>query len=521
MAVLALIESILSFLQGFVKGETMEFIHGEDRAQTILFPDTIDDFIDENSAVRVIDAFINSLDLAELGFKRATPNDTGRPSYDPKDMLKLFVYGCLNRIRSSRRLEAESKRNLEVLWLLHKLSPDHKTIAEFRKHNPKALKNVFRSFVQLCMKLGLYGKELAAIDGSKFKAVNAKDRNFTKDKLKDRLARLDVKIDEYLAELENSDREEDLADTKKSAVEINQIIKDLQERKNNYESYAAELAETGETQKSLTDPESRLMPANGKMDVCYNVQTAVDAKHKLIIEFDVTNKANDMNQLTPMAEKVQDILETETIAITADAGYASVSDIAAAVQMGVEPHVAGIDCQICIPVEADEQTEVASHTNGRCVYIKERNIAICPMGKPLYPAFYKKAKGEAVFSTNEACNTCACRCTKEERAFRYQFVMAESDFTKEYNDKGLAVKQVHIKPNKAIYAQRKSLSEHPFGTVKRAMDGSYCLTKGIQKTTGEFALMFLAYNLKRVINILGSKKLIEKIEIMGHNPCFA
>jgi hypothetical protein len=253
------------------------------------------------------------------------------------------------------------------------------------------------------------------------------------------------------------------------------------------------------------------MLANGKMDVCYNVQTAVDAKNKLIAEFEVTNKANDMNQITPMAEKVKEILETERIAITADAGYASASDIAAAVQLGVDPHIAGTDYDICVPAEDGKETEITSHANGRCVYVKDRNVAVCPMGKVLYPGYYKTSKGEAVYQNPEACKTCACRCTTEDRGFRYQFVMAEGEFTKEYNDKGLVVRQVHVKPRKEIYEQRKSLSEHPFGTVKRAMEAGYCLMKGKRKVTGEFSLVFLAYNLKRAINILGSKVLMESI----------
>ena len=319
----------------------MEFISGEGRDQIILFPQTISEYILEDSTVRVIDAYVDSLNLAALDFSRSEINKTGRPPYDPKDILKLYIYGYIYRIRSSRRLETESMRNLEVMWLLRKLSPDHKTIADFRKENPKALKNVFRNFVKLCMELDLYGRELAGIDGSKFKAVNAKDRNFTRDKLKDRIERIDTKIDEYLREMEETDHEEDRAEKEKTAGEINKIIQDLKERKQNYSGYAAELEETGETQKSLTDPESRLMLSNGKMDVSYNVQTAVDAKHKLVIEFDVTNNANDMNQITPMAEKIKDILEVEQIAVTADKGYASASDIAAAVQIGIEPHVAG------------------------------------------------------------------------------------------------------------------------------------------------------------------------------------
>jgi hypothetical protein len=318
-------------------------------------------------------------------------------------------------------------------------------------------------------------------------------------------------MDEYLEELDRNDDDEGLVEKEKTREEIKQIVKDLRERKGKYQEYEKELEETGERQKSLTDSESRLMLANGKMDVCYNVQTAVDSKHKLIAEFEVTNEANDMNQLTPMAEKVKKILEVETIAVAADAGYASVSDIAAAVQIGVAPHVAGTDCDICVPAEEGEETEIVSHANGRCVYVKERNISICPMGKVLYPRFYNNEKSEAVFHNSDACKTCTCRCTTERRGFRHRFVMDESEFKTEYDDTELHVKQMHIKPEKEIYAQRKCLSEHPFGTVKRNMDGGYCLTRGKDKVTAEFALIFLAYNLKRVINILGAKNLIEKM----------
>lgn len=487
----------------------MEFINGECREQIILFPESLEEYIEENDAVRIIDAYISSLDLENLGFNRWQPKDTGRPSYDPKDLLKLYVYGYMNRVRSSRRLETESKRNIEAIWLLRKLTPDHKTICEFRKNNPKALKNVFRNFVELCVRLELYGKELVAIDGSKFKAVNSKDRNFTKNKLKERLERIDKKIDQYLKELDANDLEESAAEKEKSTEEIQKIIKDLKERKMRYQGYSDELEEAGETQKSLTDPESRLMHTNGKAEVCYNVQVAVDAENKLIAEFEVTNKANDMNQMAPMVEKAMEILEVETMAAVADKGYASASDIAAAIQIGVEPHIAGTDWDICIPVEEVERVEITGYTNGRCVYIKERNVAICPMGKTLYPRYYKKSSGQAIFRNPQACKFCECRCTEEKHGLRYETAMAKSDFKMDYNDERLSVKQVHIKPKKEIYAQRKSLAEHPFGTVKRAMDGSYCLTKGIRKTTGEFSLIFLAYNLKRVINILGNKKMME------------
>jgi len=491
----------------------MNFISGENRNQITLMPDSVEDYVDDNNSVRVIDAYINSLSLAGLGFSKPQPNDTGRPMYDPKDLLKLYVYGYMNKIRSSRRLETETKRNLEVIWLLGKLSPDHKTISRFRHDNPAALKNVFRDFVKLCMKLNLYGKELVAIDGSKFKAVNSKDRNFGAKKLEERIARIDAKIEEYLKELEDSDWKEDAAENEKSAEEIALIITELAERKATYESYADELAQTGETQKSLTDPDSRLMMSNGKMDICYNVQTAVDAKNKLIVEFDIINNATDNNQITPMAERAKEILEVDALTAIVDAGYDSVQDIVTGMNQGVDIHVAGTDFDICVPTDETEAQEIISHKDGRCVYFAERNIALCPMGKALHPGFYKKAKGHGVFYNYKACKLCTCKCTNEVRGRRYQVPMAEADFSKIYDDKNLCVKKIRIAPNEEISRQRKSIVEHPFGTIKRNMDAGYCLTKGFENVSGEFSLAFLAYNLKRAINILGCKKLIECVAV--------
>jgi hypothetical protein len=433
--------------------------------------------------------------------------------YDPKDLLKLYVYGYMNRVRSSRRLETETKRNLEAIWLLGGLSPDHKTIARFRHDNAVALKNVFRDFVRLCVRLGLYGKELAAIDGSKFKAVNSKERNFTEAKLQDRIARIEAKIETYLGELEENDGKENACGDGKSREEISSIVKELSERKEQYEGYAKELKESGETQKSLTDGDSRLMLANGKMDVCYNVQTAVDAKHKLIAEFEVTNKATDKNQLTAMAEKTKELLGTDTLAVVADAGYDSAQDIARTMEAEIEVHVAGTDFDMCIP--ADKPTnkaaeeEITSQHDGRCVYVAGRNIVLCPMGKTLYPKFYKKGRGQGVFHNREACRECACACTKEKSGCRHQVPMAEEDFSTSYNEEGLSVEQVRVRPDKEKILQRKCIVEHPFGTIKRSMDAGYCLTKGLRNVGGEFSLTFLAYNLKRVINILGSKILME------------
>jgi len=491
----------------------MNFISGEERNQITLMPDSVEDYVDDNNSVRVIDAYINSLNLAALGFAKPQPNDTGRPMYDPKDILKLYVYGYMNKVRSSRRLETETKRNLEVIWLLRKLSPDHKTISRFRHDNTIALKNVFRDFAKLCLKLNLYGKELIAIDGSKFKAVNSKDRNFGAKKLEERIARIDAKIEEYLRELEDSDWKENAAAGEKSAEEIALIITELAERKATYESYADELAQTGESQKSLTDPDSRLMMANGKMDVCYNVQTAVDAKNKLIVDFDIINNASDNNQITPMAERAKELLEVDVLTAAVDAGYDCVQDIVAGMNQGVDVHVSGTNFDICVPTDEAQSQEPIMHKDGRCVYFTERNITLCPMGEILHPRFYNKAKGQGVYYNPQACKLCAYKCTKEARGRRYQVPMDEADFSTAYDDMNLHIKQVRIAPNKEISSQRKSIVEHPFGTIKRNMDAGYCLTKGLKNVSGEFSLAFLAYNLKRAINILGSKKLIECVAV--------
>ena len=269
------------------------------------------------------------------------------------------------------------------------------------------------------------------------------------------------------------------------------------------------LAETGETQISLTDPESRVMKGNGKMDVSYNVQSVVDSKHKLVAEFEVTNSACDANLMTPMVEKAKEILEVETITAVADNGYDSIQDILAGMSQGIEVHVAGTDFDVCIPASEDERQEITSHKDGRCVYLADRNVVLCPMGQILYPGSYKKAKRKAIFHNSRACKLCACKCTKEARGRNFEVPMKQSDFTKEYDDAGLFVKQIRIAGDKEVVKKRKCIVEHPFGTIKRSMDAGYCLTKGIHKVRGEFALTFLAYNLKRAINILGTKKLMD------------
>lgn len=487
----------------------MGYITGVKREQIILLPDCVDNYVTEDSAVRAIDLYVNRLNMEALGFAKATPCETGRPPYSPQDLLKLYIYGYMNRIRSSRRLETETKRNLEVIWLLGKLSPDHKTIARFRHDNAAALKNVFRDFVKLCIGLGLYGRELAAIDGSKFKAVNSKDRNFCEAKLKDRIKRLTSRIDEYMRQMDEIDATE--KDGEGTKADIQQTIGELEKRMETYQTYLAQLSESGENQISLTDPDSRLMRGRNGSDVSYNVQTAVDAKNKLIAEFDVTNEGNDLKQLASMASATAEILEMPGITVVADTGYNSASEIAECITNGIVPQVARADGDICVPCEAVEAEDIVSHKNGRGVYLKNRNVVICPMGKTMYPGCYKKREKSARFYNGRECATCTCRCT-DTKYKTFDIRMKKSSFSKSFNDKALYIKQVHISTNSDIISRRKALVEHPFGTIKQAMCADHLLLKGLTKVTGEFSLVFLAYNLKRVINIMGTEVLIEAMK---------
>jgi len=483
------------------------YIQGINRSQIILFPESLDEYIEEENAVRVIDAFVNSLEISDFGITKSSPADTGRPPYSPYDMLKLYTYGYMNKVRSSRRLEAETKRNVEVMWLMEKLTPDHKTISRFRKDNAGALKNVFRAFVKMCLNLGLYGRELAAIDGSKFKAVNSTDRNLSKKELAERIKRLTVRIDEYIQTLNDADEEDENCE-EISKADIKDAIGRLSSRKIKYEGYLEELANNEETQKSLTDSDARLMKGANGFDVSYNVQMSVDSKHKMIAEFNVTNEGNDMKQLAEMATATAEILENPNITAVADTGYNSASEIAQCIEKGINPHVIGSEGSLCVPCVPHEAEEITTHKNGKAVYIKERNIIICPMGNVLSPKHYKKGDRSTIYYNYRACSNCTCRCTESSYYRTFAVRMKKSEFTKEFNADNLYVKQIHIKPDPDITARRKELVEHPFGTIKRAMDAGYLLTKGLKNATGEFSLVFLAYNLKRAINILGAKRLI-------------
>jgi transposase len=463
-----------------------------------LLPEQLDDYIGEENEVRVIDAFVDGLDLVELKVSRAVAARTGAPGYHPRDLLKLYVYGYLNRVRSSRRLERECHRNVELMWLMRRLAPDHKTIAEFRRVNAAALKKVFREFTLLCGELDLFGRELTFIDGTKIQAVNGKDRNFTVERLKKLLPRIEERIGEYLAELERQDAGEAAEETPARAS-LKQKLERLKERKAKYEQYQGELKQDGERQLSLTDAESRRMKTREGFGVCYNAQIAVDPKHHLIVEQDVTNEVNDREQLAVMAVAAKEALGVETLEVVADCGYHNATKVKACEEAKITAYVP--------PVESSKNANKGLYTKLDFTYDAERDAYRCPAGQSLVFLTQSRDKGQEVryYANTEACRGCPQRaqCTSSRKEGRR--------ISRRVDEPWAEAMEERVKARPELQQQRKCVVEHPFGTMKRAMDFGYFLLKGLQKVRGEFSLMALSYDLRRVINVLGVKCLLEAL----------
>jgi transposase len=544
----------------------MKYIDGQDRGQITLLPDCIEDFIGQDNPVRVIDAFIDGLNIAEAGFQRATPSITGRPSYHPKDLLKLYVYGYFNKIRSSRKLMAECTRNIELFFLLNRLTPDFRTISDFRKDNSKALRNVFRAFVKICLKLDLYQKELLAIDGSKFRAVNSKRNAYNQDTLKKKLARIDENIVNYLSKMDEEDPVQ--SETEYTPEKIKAAIIELTHRKEKYQGFLKELVETGETQILTTDPEARVMQSKDGFHCAYNVQTAVDKGSHLIAEYEVTSCCTDQNLLKEVADTTREILEVEIIEVTADKGYESRKDIENCVMNGIIPNVAfkydteerlysidyveaeiseeeknstkPEDIQKCIAAgvlpacyeNTNIEVELQEQDVTSCFILNDDRTVTCPMGKLLSKV---KIRGKStIYGNKDACRQCPNRCTDSKKAktvsfgpdTRYVPVRMYGSVSSKLNPipeniplnpfnhtldrKDHSTKKVVLRIKKDIHKmkERMYLSEHPFGTVKWYHGAHYLLCKGKEKATAELGLSFLAYNLRRAINMVGIEKLI-------------
>ena len=476
----------------------MNHIKGNDRDQLTLFPDALDDFISQDSPVRFIDAFVDSLDLNRLAFRHATLQETSRPPYHPADLLKLYLYGYLNHIRSSRQLEREAHRNVEVMWLIRRLSPDFKTIADFRRNNREPIRRVCREFSLFCRKLDLFGGNLVAIDGSKFKAVNRRDRNFTRKQLERTIQKLDDDIDRYLDEMDEADAEEP-EEKKLTAEELQEKIEEMKRMREEAGELEKKLDESGETQISLTDPDSRMMPVSGgrRTDVSYNVQVCVDEKYKLIPEHEVTNDVTDRDLLSHMAKRVKDFLGVDELEVLADMGYYHGKEIKACLDAGITP---------LIPkpkTSASRKRGLFAKDDFR--YEPEQDCCWCPAGEKLSFRFQTTEKNREIkYYATSACAHCSIKaqCTRSKEGRR---------ITRWVHEDVLDEMQSRVSANREKMKLRKQLAEHPFGTFKHHWHQGHFLTRKLPNVRAEMALTVMAYNIKRAIKVLGVQKMIEAL----------
>lgn len=474
------------------------YIEGVDRDQTTLFPDRLEDWICEDHPVRVIDAFVNALDLAAADFDRSVPAQTGRPGDHPAVLLKLFIYGYMNRVGSSRRLEKEAGRNVEVMWLTGRLVPDHKTIADFRKENGPAIRKTCARFVELCRRIGVVAAGTVAIDGSKMKAVNNRDRNFTSGKVQLRITHLEQSAARYLEEMDRTDRREQSERKLRKIERLKEKLSRIRQEVQRLQGIATQLKETPDGQISLTDPDARSMATYGKGTglVGYHVQTAVDTATHLIVAHDVTNVVHDRAQLAPMAKMAKAALQAESLNAIADRGYFNSPELLACEEAGItatvpRPETSG-NRKKGMFVKADFFCDAASDTYN------------CPAGKVLTYRYTREENGlmHRGYWQND-CQFCPLqpRCTtgKERRITRWEH---EHLIEKMYE---------RMDETPGLMRIRRCTVEHPFGTIKAAMGATHFQMRKLRNVRTEMALHVLAYNIKRVMNIIGSRALLEAI----------
>ena len=471
------------------------FVEGTDRGQSTLFPECLADWIEENNPVQVIDVFVDALNLADLGFDGVAPEATGRPSYHPSVLLKLYIYGYLNRIQSSRRLEREARRNVEVMWLTGRLVPDHKTIADFRKDNGGAIRKVCAQFIMLCRRLDLFTDVSIVIDGSKFKAVNNRDRNFTRAKMERRLAQIEESVARYLHQLDSADRQEPSEARTTKTTRLKEKIVKLKEEVKRLHGLKARMLAAPDQQISLTDPDSRSMATSsrGSGVVGYNVQVAVDTEHHLIITHEVTNVGSDRAQLAHMARETKATLKAENLDVIADRGYFSGEEILECDKDGIT---------VTLPKPMSSNPKRFGKQDFR--YVAEDDVYICPAGEQLTYSFTTQEHGLILhrYLTN-VCQRCDIkhRCTtgKERRVTRWE------------HEHILEAVQRRLDEHPEKMRQRRETVEHPFGTLKMRMGATHFLMKTLPRVASEMALHVLAYNLTRVMNIMGIQPLMAAI----------
>jgi transposase len=471
------------------------FVEGEDRRQGVLLPEYLDDYVSEENPVRVIDVFVDGLDLEVLGFEGVMPEATGRPGYHPGALLRIYVYGYINQIASSRRLERETQRNVEMMWLTGRLTPDFKTIADFRKDNGPAIRASCRQFIALCRRLDLFAHAVAAIDGSKFKAVNTRDKNFTKAKLRKRMEQVDASIDRYMEALETADRQEGEAAQTRS-VRLKEKIAALRAQMQAFKGLEPAVIAAPDQQISLTDPDARSMATSGRGSglVGYNVQAAVDAEHHLIVAHQVTNAGHDRDQLSAMAGQAKAAMGVEALDVLADRGYFKGEEILACEPIGVTPYV-------------PKPLTSGAKAKGRFgkqdfVYVADDDIYRCPAGEHLTRRFSSVEDGMTLHTYwTTKCGDCPlkpqCTTGKERRIKRWEHE-AVIDTMQDRLDRAPRAMRI-----------RRATVEHPFGTIKAWMGATHFKTKTLEKVRTEMSLYVLAYNLKRVIAILGAQPLME------------
>jgi transposase len=471
----------------------MAHVSGQSRYQTTLFPEVLDEVVGADDPVRVIDAFVETLDLGALGFSKVEAEQMGRPAYAPGDLLKLYVYGYLHRVRSSRRLEGEAERNVQVMWLLNRLTPSFKTIADFRKDHAGAIVGVCRAFIRFCREQSLFGAELLAIDGTKIAAVASRKQVITPKRIEKMNAAIDRKIADYLASMDEADREEPRAAA--APAEVAAAIEALKGQKLWLQGQAQELAAGGLKQLVLSEPEAKLMRTPHGHAVAYNAQIAVDAKHKLIAAFDLTNEGNDYRQLYPMAVQGKDAVGADQVTAVADTGYSTGEQGALCEQEGITAVVPR--------AETVNPNGKQYFSRDKFSYDRASDSWRCPAGATLslYKTSHTQQKKEY---TTEACGSCPLKpqCTKAARR------VIVRDF---YEDAREAMHR-RATADPIWMKQRREMAEHPFGTMKWLMAHPRFLVRGLKKAKAELAIGVLCYNLKRVINILGVPALLEALE---------
>ena len=486
--------------------DTNSYVEGLSRSQTFLLPKTIEEYVEPDNPVRFIDAYVNTLDMEKLGFTHSTPQELGRPSYNPKDLCKLYLYGGLNHIRSSRKLERECKTNLETMWLLRGLAPDFKTIADFRKDNPSAIGNLFKEFVAFLKSLSLYGPKQVAVDGTKLLAVNSSYKAFTKKALAKRIKVMEKSVTRYLEELDEEDEQETIDDQQAEtdvskeakAAEVDKLAAVL-EKKEKSQEILDNMEKNGLREVALTDPDCRQMMNHGRVEPCYNLQTAVDSKNHLIVNYLVTNEASDLNQLSGVAIDAKERLGVEQIDCLSDKGYFDFMQIKQCVDSGVTPYVAvkrsGSGGSMISP----------EFTADKFRYDKEVDAYVCPVGQRLFFRCSNIREGmemRVYKCPKEICSSCQyfmTLCTRDRTGRRiWRWV----------NEEVIDEMKKRLKANPEVMDERKKVVEHTFGTLKRAFGAPYLLLKGIRKVSGEVGLLLCSYNLRRALNILGVEALI-------------